>query len=168
MIIGGFGIYVTWFWTPKLFGHYKYFLFNISLWALLFDIYATFFYSPWPLYPAIVCCPTGILKTKSTFWAKIWFELLIVFHGGTNIAVFSAFIYRLAILNGKLVTILQSKLLAALIFFHVLYEIPSLIFFNLSDQNTNVMEEFIVKVSGIVFYFSYPINVNYFSDTQIL
>ena len=71
LLIGEFGIHTTLFWTLNVFGKYKYFLFNIALWAFLFDVYTTFFYAPLILYPAFVNCPMGFLKTNSKVLARI-------------------------------------------------------------------------------------------------
>ena len=145
-MVGGFGTYITWFWTPQDFGKYKYFLFNISLWALLFDTYMTFCYTPWPLFPAIVNCPVGLLKTTNPVLARTWFNIALFLFSGTTMAVLSAFIYRFAVLKGKLSTILGAKFLTFLAFLHITYEIPAGIFIHLCALNNTAVEEAIVKV----------------------
>ena len=145
--IGGFGIYITLYWTPKVFENYKYFLFNISLWAFLFDIYTTFFYAPLILYPAFVNCPMGILKTKNKVLARIWLDLFMFFFGGVTVAVLSAFIYRYAILKGKLKAILSARFLVFLMILHLGYEVPAITLSHLLAMNTTAVEESIIKVS---------------------
>ena len=144
--IGGFGIYITWFWTPKIFEQYRYFLFNIAVWAFLFDIHLTLLYTPWILFPAVVNCATGILQTSDKLLVKIWFDFFLFFYGGTAIAIFSAFIYRLAALKRKLDTILSTWMLIFLGFLHFAFEVPTMIFFHMSSMNTTAVEEAIIAV----------------------
>ena len=61
------------FKSPKVFGVYKYFLFNISFWALCFDFYTTILYGPKIFFPALVMCPGGLLASKSNTVGYITF-----------------------------------------------------------------------------------------------
>ena len=146
LTIGVFGIYITLLWTPKVLGTYKYFLFNIAFWSFLLDFYISILYSPFFLYPAAVNCPTRILKTENRLLAKIWFDVMLFIYGGVAAAVFSAFIYRYALLKGKLKTIMGWKFLSFLGFLHAINEVPVIIFHHLSTTNSTAVEEAIVKV----------------------
>lgn len=146
LTIGGLGIYMTLFWSPKIFGAYKYFLFNIAVWAYMFDVYAIFLYFPWFLYPAILNCPIGILKSKSHFWVQVWYNIGISIMTGTSIAVLSAFIYRYALLKNKVNTMLNWKFLTVLGFLQLFNQAPNWVFLRISTSNVTLVSEMIVKV----------------------
>ena len=146
LIFGGFGIYVTSSWSPNVFGAYKYFLLNISIWAFMFDTYTVFLYFPWYLYPAMLHCPIGLLKTRSPFWARIWYDCFLSIMTGTNIAVFSAFIYRYLLLKDKLNVILNWKFLIFLGFLHIFSYTPGWMFLYISGSDADLIANLIVQV----------------------
>lgn len=65
VILGILAMYLIATKTPKSFGSYKYFLFNISFWAFVFDFYMTILYTPRLLFPALVMCPAGLLRSNN-------------------------------------------------------------------------------------------------------
>ena len=73
LLFGLLAMFLTLFKSPKIFGAYKYFLFNISLWAFSFDVYMTILYAPTLLFPALVMCPGGLLETKNNGLSYIAF-----------------------------------------------------------------------------------------------
>ena len=173
VIFGGLGIYITWFWSPKSFGKYKYFLFNISFWSFLLDSFFTFLYSPWPLFPAIVLCPVGFLKTTNPILARIWYEILLFLFGGTTMAVLSAFIYRFATLKGIFKNIMSAQFLTFLAILHIIFALPTNTLLNLAISNITAVDDTIVKVSNIFSdYFSicfqrYPNIIKYFPNKDM-
>ena len=78
MVFGMLAMYLTATKTPRSFGSYKYFLFNISFWAFIFDFYMTILYTPRLLFPALVMCPTGLLRTSNNLIAYISFVSFIL------------------------------------------------------------------------------------------
>lgn len=146
LTIGGFGIYITWFWSPKIFGAYKYFLFNIAVWAYMFDVYTVFLYFPRFFYPAMLHCPIGLLKTKSPFWAQIWYDVIMTILTGTGIAVLSAFIYRYALLKDNLQVILNWKFTTFLVFLHLFVQAPNWLFLHICGSDTALITSLIIQV----------------------
>ncbi|KAE9546490.1 hypothetical protein FO519_010298, partial [Halicephalobus sp. NKZ332] len=122
LCFGALAMYLTLFKSPKVFGAYKYFLFNISLWAFAFDVYMTILYSPKLLFPALIMCPEGLLETKNNGLAYVSFFFFLIFFGSSTIAIISAFIYRYAALKNKINFILSWPFLLFLGVLHFTYE----------------------------------------------
>ncbi|KAE9555130.1 hypothetical protein FO519_001625 [Halicephalobus sp. NKZ332] len=90
-------------------------------------------------------CPIGLLKTKSPFWARIWYDCLLSILTGTTTAVLSAFIYRYALLKGKLETIMNWKFLTFLAFLHIFIQAPGWVFLHICASNTTLIADLIVQ-----------------------
>ena len=73
LIFGTTAIFLILFKSPAIFGAYKYFLFNISFWALCFDSYTTILYNPKIFFPVLAMCPAGVLASKSNTVGYITF-----------------------------------------------------------------------------------------------
>ncbi|KAI1701232.1 serpentine type 7TM GPCR chemoreceptor sri domain-containing protein [Ditylenchus destructor] len=59
-------------WKSGNLGHYKWFLLNICLMSVLFDVYIAFILSPYPLLPIWGYCSTGMLKGFGLMWGSIF------------------------------------------------------------------------------------------------
>ncbi|KAE9548429.1 hypothetical protein FO519_008358 [Halicephalobus sp. NKZ332] len=101
----------------------------------------------------------GILALTLGTFVRIWFYILLLLYGGVNIAVFSAFIYRLALLKGKLKTIMGCKCLSLLGLLHVFNQVPAIVNHHLSSSNYTVVEAAIVE--------RYPNIIKYFTDQDM-
>ena len=78
LLFGLTGMFLTLFKSPKAFGPYKYFLFNICFWAFTFDFYMTILYAPTLLFPALVMCPGGFFRTSNITIGYITFVSFLI------------------------------------------------------------------------------------------
>uniref|UniRef100_A0AC34QL70 Uncharacterized protein n=1 Tax=Panagrolaimus sp. JU765 TaxID=591449 RepID=A0AC34QL70_9BILA len=123
IIFGFLGMYFTLFCSPRQFGAFKYFLFNICLWSFVFDFYTAVLFRPVVLAPATVMCATGIISTSSYTLGHVYYITFVILFGICSVSVLSAFIYRYCALIGKLDLLLSKKCLVLLAAFHLLYDI---------------------------------------------
>uniref|UniRef100_A0A7E4VS63 G-protein coupled receptors family 1 profile domain-containing protein n=1 Tax=Panagrellus redivivus TaxID=6233 RepID=A0A7E4VS63_PANRE len=131
--------------TPKSFGAYKYFLFNIAFCACLFDFYMTEVYKPKVLFPALVMCPDGYIKTHDNVIGTFMFYGFITFFGSTAVAVFSAFLYRYAAITNNLRLLMSWPVLIIIGLMHPLYEFPTLAFYTMGTGNRSVTDATILQ-----------------------
>ncbi|KAI1723868.1 serpentine type 7TM GPCR chemoreceptor srh domain-containing protein [Ditylenchus destructor] len=68
LVTDSFAAYLIMSSASATIGVYKCFLLNIVFTSLVFDVYITLFMSPFPLYPAIGYCSTGLFKYLGLFW----------------------------------------------------------------------------------------------------
>ncbi|KAI1698633.1 serpentine type 7TM GPCR chemoreceptor sri domain-containing protein [Ditylenchus destructor] len=113
-------------WKSGNLKHYKWFLLNICLMSLLFDVYVSFLLSPYPLLPIWGYCSTGMLKEFGLMWGAIFpITLLIEGLGLCGLSIFNALLYRLAaVLN------VQDKMttpigIIAIVLLQISYNLPS-------------------------------------------
>ncbi|KAI1696698.1 serpentine type 7TM GPCR chemoreceptor sri domain-containing protein [Ditylenchus destructor] len=125
LIANTFAIYLI-IWKSGNLKHYKWFLLNICLMSVLFDVYIAFLLSPYPLLPIWGYCSTGMLKGFGLMWGAIFpITLLIEGLGLCGLSIFNALLYRLAaVLN------VQDKMrtpigITAIVLLQICYNLPS-------------------------------------------
>ncbi|KAI1719824.1 serpentine type 7TM GPCR chemoreceptor srh domain-containing protein [Ditylenchus destructor] len=68
LVADSFAAYLIMSRASTTIGVYKWFLLNIVVTSLVFDVYITLFMSPFPLYPAVGYCSTGLFKYFGLLW----------------------------------------------------------------------------------------------------
>uniref|UniRef100_A0A914ZGS9 G protein-coupled receptor n=1 Tax=Panagrolaimus superbus TaxID=310955 RepID=A0A914ZGS9_9BILA len=104
----------------------------------------TILYTPRLLFPALVMCPTGLLRTSNNTVAYVAFWLFLTFFGCSTVAVLSAFMYRYVALKGKLRKFLSLKWLIILGILHVSYELPTIILYALGISDRNAIDKAVI------------------------
>ncbi|KAI1702771.1 serpentine type 7TM GPCR chemoreceptor sri domain-containing protein [Ditylenchus destructor] len=134
-------------WKSGTMGHYKWFLLNICIMSVLFDVYVSFVLSPYPLLPIWGYCSTGLLKRFGVLWGAIFpMAFLVEGLGLCGLSIFNAAIYRLsAVLN------LQRKMttpigITAIGLLQIFYNFPSfalafMVCLDIRDQQPSIIKE---------------------------
>ncbi|KAI1732291.1 serpentine type 7TM GPCR chemoreceptor srh domain-containing protein [Ditylenchus destructor] len=113
--------------SPSSMINYKWFLLNIVISSMIFDFYVTTVMVPYPLFPVVGYCSTGLLRYFGIFWGVLVpILLLIEFLGICGVSIINAAICRLAATFDvqDLVTSKSSK--AVMIIFQIFYATPTI------------------------------------------
>ncbi|KAH7720953.1 7TM GPCR protein, partial [Aphelenchoides avenae] len=141
--------------SPSSIGSYKWYLLNISISALVYDIHMALVYAPQPLFPALVMCAKGLVHTFNwSFGNTLSFYLMPIFLGSVSLSIMWGLVYRYAVLTGR-DRQLHSKLgLTIMALLQVSYTAPSLVVHILSARNTEGIRSVVLK--------NYPLIQPYF------